>query len=197
MASYPVTFAINPPERFQRPQVAIRVLLLFITSWLGGLAGAILGLPYLFLPIASAVLISQKGADRFMREDAPRVAGWLRWLICLYAYLFLATDQLVFTQEPGAILHFEVQPQGTPTAGSALLRLIYSIPSAFVLGLIGIVAGVLWLVAAVYILFQETCPKGIYDFFRGYLRWQARLLGYHASLVEEYPPFALEMQEAS
>jgi hypothetical protein len=63
-----------------------------------------------------------------------------------------------------------------------------------VLYLIGFVAFILWLVAAVYILFQESYPKGIYDFFRGFLRWEARLLGYHASLVDQYPPFALDTQ---
>jgi hypothetical protein len=32
----------------------------------------------------------------------------------------------------------------------------------------------------------------ILSFQRGVLRWQARLVAYHASLVEEYPPFSFE-----
>jgi len=194
MAAYPVTFDISPPEKFQRPHLAIRVLLLVISSFVGNVAGLVFALPYLALPIISAIFISQKGGERFLQEDAPRIGGWLRWLLALYAYLFLATDRVVLTEDPKQIVRFKVQPQGSPTVGSALLRLIYSIPSAFVLGLITIVAAILWLVAAIFILFQENYPKGIYDFFRGYLRWEARLLGYHASLVGQYPPLALDMQ---
>ena len=44
------------------------------------------------------------------------------------------------------------------------------------------------------ILIQETYPGGIYNYLRGVLRWQARLLAYMASLVDEYPPFALDME---
>ncbi len=185
MAAYPVTFDIGaPPEKFQRPQLILRLLLYFLVGW-------VLGLVY-WLPVLSAIFISQKGSAKFLEEDGPRVTGWLRWLMALYAYLGLTTDRTPFAEDPGQIIRFEVKPQGTPTVGSALLRLIFSIPSYFVLSLIGIVAFVLWLVAAVYILIQETYPKGILDFFRGYLRWEARLLGYHASLVDQYPPFALE-----
>ena len=41
-----------------------------------------------------------------------------------------------------------------------------------------------------WILVRETYPAALYDFQRGVLRWQARLLAYHASLVDEYPPLA-------
>jgi hypothetical protein len=159
-----------------------------------GVGGIVFALPYLAFPVAAAIFISQKGGERFLTEDSPRMTAWLRWLIALYAYLFLATDRLVFTEEPAQIVRFEVQPQGSPTTGSALLRLIFSIPAAFVLGLIGIVAFFLWIVAAVFIIIQESYPAGIYAFFRGYLRWLARLQGYHASLVDPYPPFALDTQ---
>ncbi len=61
-----------------------------------------------------------------------------------------------------------------------------------VLGLLGIVSAVIWLIAAVMVLIQENYPDGLYNFQRGVLRWEARLLGYHASLVDQYPPFALD-----
>ena len=76
--------------------------------------------------------------------------------------------------------------------GAALLRLITSIPSAFVVGILIWVAGIVWLVAAVMVLIQETYPEGLYDFQCGVVRWQARLLAYHASLVDAYPPFAFD-----
>jgi hypothetical protein len=33
-------------------------------------------------------------------------------------------------------------------------------------------------------------PASILSFQTGYLPWSARLLAYHASFVEEYPPFS-------
>ncbi len=59
--------------------------------------------------------------------------------------------------------------------------------------LLGIISVIVWLIAAVMVLIRESYPEGLYNFQRGVLRWEARLLGYHASLVEEYPPFALDM----
>ena len=190
---YPVTFDVVRPERFERTQVFLRILLLIIISIVTGTVGWIFGLVYLLLPVLAAILVSNRGRERFIEEDGPRVSGWLRWLVAFYAYLLILTDRFP-TERPGEIVRFEVRAGGSPTVGSALLRLIYSIPSAIVFLLLGIVSVVVWLIAAVMVLMRESYPEGLYNFQRGVLRWEARLLGYHASLVEEYPPFALDME---
>jgi len=38
---------------------------------------------------------------------------------------------------------------------------------------------------------QETSPVGLWRFLLALLRWEARLLAYLASLVDQYPPFTL------
>jgi hypothetical protein len=48
-----------------------------------------------------------------------------------------------------------------------------------------------WLIAAVSILFTEKYFDSLFRFQLGVMRVQARLFAYHASLVEEYPRFAL------
>ena len=96
------------------------------------------------------------------------------------------------TERPENTVRFDIQPSGAPTVGSALLRLIYSIPSAFVLSLLSFVSAIVWLIAAVMVLLNETYSEGLYDFQRGVVRWGARLLAYHASLVDTYPPFSLD-----
>jgi uncharacterized membrane protein len=189
--SYPVTFDVARPEKFERPQVFLRILVAVILSILGGALGWIFGLVYLVLPVVAAIFVSQKGGEKYLAEDGPRVTGWLRWIVAFYAYLGILTDRFP-TEKPEEIVRFEVQTSGTPTVGSALLRLIYSIPSALVLSILGIVSAVIWIIAAVMVLVQESYPDGLYNFQRGILRWEARLLGYHASLVEQYPPFALD-----
>lgn len=195
MAEYPVIFDITRPEKFERPQVFLRIIIVIIISIVTGAVGWIFGLVYLALPVLAAIFVSNRGTERFIEEDGPRVSGWLRWLVAFYAYLLILTDRFP-TEKPGEIVRFEVRAGGSPTVGSALLRLIYSIPNAFVFLLLGIVSVAVWLIAAVMVLMRESYPEGLYNFQRGVLRWEARLLGYHASLVEEYPPFALDMGSA-
>jgi hypothetical protein len=193
MATYGATFDIAPPEKFNRVQIAIRILIVVVLSILGGVVGWLYGVVYLAIPVVAAILISQRGAEGYLAEGNDTMTKWLRYLLAFYGYMSLLTDRLP-NEEPKETLHFEVAASGSPTAGSTLLRIILAIPSAFVLGLLGIVAAVLILVAAIMILIQETYPVGIYNYLRGVLRWQARLLAYMASLVDEYPPFALDME---
>ncbi len=195
MAEYPVVFDITRPEKFERSQVFLRILLLIVVSIVTGTVGWMFGLVYLLLPVLAAILVSNRGSQRFIDEEGPRVSGWLRWLVAFYAYLIILTDRFP-TERPEEIVRFEVRAGGSPTVGSALLRLIYSIPNAFVFVLLGIVSVAVWLIAAVIVLMRGSYPEGLYNFQRGVLRWEARLLGYHASLVEEYPPFALDTGSA-
>jgi hypothetical protein len=193
MASYAATLDIAPPQKFNRVHIAIRVLIIVILGLLGGIIGWLYGAVYLGVPVAAAILVSQRGAERYLAEANDNITKWLRYLLAFYAYMGLLTDRLP-NEEPKETLHFEVATGGSPTAGSALLRIILAIPSAFVLGLLGIVGAILMLYAAIMILIQETYPEGVYSFLRGILRWEARLLAYMASLVDEYPPFALDTQ---
>ena len=190
MDGYPVTFDVTRPEKFERPQVVLRILVLVILSILAGAIGWILGLVYLVFPVIAAIFISQKGAEKFLQDDGPRLTGWLRWVLALYSYLAILTDRFP-TENPEQIVRFEVQTSGSPTVGSALLRLVYSIPHAIVLSLLGIVSAVIWIIAVVMILVQENYPEGLYNFQLGVMRWEARLLAYHSSLVTPYPPFSL------
>jgi len=184
MADYPVTFEVAPPARFERPQVFIRIV-----AYL--LLGLVMSLAYWGLPIIAAIWSSQKGSQRFLEEDGPKITGWLRWTTALTAYTYMLTDR--FPSDEDTSVRFEIQPSGSPNVGSALLRLITSIPSMFVFAILNWVAGIVWLIGAVMILIQESYPESLYDFQCGVVRWQARLLAYHASLVDAYPPFAFDM----
>ena len=73
----------------------------------------------------------------------------------------------------------------------------HAIPSALVLALIGIASWVVWIIAAISVLINETYPEGLWRFQRGVVRWEARLLGYIASLVEPYPPFSFDTGPAA
>ena len=184
--SYLVTFDVDRPPVFRRVHVLLRLVILVVISWIGHP----FGLLWLGLPVFAAIRVSQKGGQSYVEEDGPKVTGVLRWIVAVVAYLALLTDGL-----PGGgqdTVRFEVERSGSPTVGSALLRLLYAIPSLIVLAFLSFVGAIVWVIAVVLVLVNERYPESFWRFLRGLVRWEARLFAYLASLVDHYPPFRLE-----
>jgi hypothetical protein len=183
---HPVSVELDRPPTFQRAHLFLRVALLIVIGWLGHPWGLL----WLGLPAVAAVLVSQKGGQRYLDENGPTVTRALNWIIDLVAYLALLTDDL-----PGQGEHpvrFRVERSGSPTVGSALLRILYAIPSLIVLAILAFVGAIVWVIAVVLVLVAEKYPDGLWHFLLGLVRWEAWLLAYLAALVDEYPPFTLE-----
>jgi hypothetical protein len=186
--AYAATFNVErPTEAFDKAQVLLRIIIVVVIGWL---ANWIVGAAYWVLPILAAVMISQKGAAQYLADAQTGPVRWIKYLMAFFNYISLATDKLAF-DDPDSI-DFKVTPTGTPTVGSALLRIILGIPHAIVLGILGIAFVVVWIISAASILINGTYPDWAFNFIRGYLRWNARVLAYMASLVDEYPPFSFE-----
>lgn len=189
--SFPVSFDVQHPPVFQRAHVFLRVALLVVVGWIGHP----FGLLWLGVPVVAAILVSQKGGQRYLDESGPTVTRVLNWILDLVAYLALLTDEL-----PGRDEHpvrFYVERSGSPTVGSALLRILYTIPSVIVLAILAFVGAIVWVIAAVWVLVNESYPESLWRFLLGLVRWEACLLAYLASLVDRYPPFTLETGSVS
>ena len=183
---YPVTFDVVRPPVFNRGRVFLRIALLILIGWLVHPAGLL----WIGLPVLAAVLVAQKGGRRYMDEDGPTVARALNWVIDLAAYIALLTDELPKRDSP--VVRFTVEPEGTPTTSSAVLRIVYAIPNVIVLALLTWVGAIVWTSAMVLVLATGTYPESWWQFLRGIVAWEARLMAYLASLVDRYPPFSLE-----
>ena len=188
--AYPVTFDIQPLQEYDKAQVALRAVILIVLHVLQ-IGSFIFGGAYLILPVVAAVMISQKGAERYLAEAETGPTNWLRYLMMFYDYMALATDKMA-TQNPEETVQLSVRTGGSPTVGQALLRIVLAIPHAIVLTLVGIAFLVVWVISAVSILLNGEVPEWASTFIRGYLRRVARLMAYMASLVDEYPPFSFE-----
>lgn len=186
---YPVQIEVTSPARFDRIQLLLRIALAIGLAWIGVTAGWLICMLYVVLPLIAAVAISSLGAQ-YLPVFAPRVWRALGWLLQLSAFMMLLVDRFP-TGDDGAV-QVNVRFTGRPTIGAALVRLLTSVPSGAVLLVLMVVSGLLWLIAAGLVLLGGPMPASILAFQRGVLRWQARLLAYHASLVEEYPPFSFE-----
>jgi Domain of unknown function (DUF4389) len=162
--SFPVTLEIERPLVFQRAHVFLRVVLLVVVGWIGHP----FGLLWLGLPVVAAILVSQKGGQRYLDESGPTVTRVLNWILDLVAYLALLTDRL--PGEGGHPVRFQVQRSGTSTTGSALLRILYAIPSMIVLAILAFVGAIVWVIAAVLVLANEQYPESLWRFLLGLVR---------------------------
>jgi len=193
-SEYPVQIEVTSPPQFDRVQLLLRIAIAMLLGWLGLTAGWLVCLLFGALPVIAAVAISAK-RDAYLAAVAPPIWSVLDWLLRLSAYMLLLVDRFPTDGVPGVVL--EIRYTGRPTAGSALARLITSVPSGAVLMLLWCVSGVLWVVAALAVLLGFSMPRSILAFQRGVLRWQARLVAYHASFVAEYPPWSFDTETAS
>ena len=188
MASYPVIYDVQQQESYDKVQIAIRIVVFIILNIIGG----ILGLIYLAVPVYSAIQISQNGSDRYLAESEQNITKWLRWLAGAASWLYLLTDSFPASDKPSPV-RFDVTPEGAPTAGGVLLRIITLIPHLIALAVLGFISMILLVIAAIMVLIQGKYPEGIFNFIRGDLRWGARVFVYLAGLAQAYPPFALDM----
>ena len=183
MTRHPVQLHIDRPTQTRRIEVVIRLVLLVALGTIG--CSSIYWLLYLALPALAAVVITQKGGERFLAEEGPRVVRVLRWFASAYGYLWLLSD--VLPTADGSPVDLQIEVGGRPTATSALLRLIYSLPVLILVVVLSLAGGFLWLIGAAYALVKQRMPGAIADFLALTLRVQFRLLAYHLSLVERYP----------
>lgn len=190
MHDHPIQLEVRSPDHFDRVQLLLRLVIAIAFAWIGMSAGWLAMALYLLLPAATAIAMSSEGHEVYRRDFAPQLWRVLRWLFELAAYMMLLTDR--FPTADGELVKAEIRYTGQPTVGSALGRLVTSIPSAIVLGVLAIGSSILTVVAVIVVLAGAAMPGWILAYQRGVLRWQARLAAYHASLVDEYPPFALE-----
>ncbi|HUJ59022.1 MAG TPA: DUF4389 domain-containing protein [Kofleriaceae bacterium] len=190
MADYPVQVDVVSPPRFDRVQLLLRILLAIVLGWLGVTAGWLVAVLYATLPIVAAIAISSEGSDAFTRKVAPALWRVIAWLLEFSGYMSMLVDRFP-TYEDHAVKP-SIRFGGHPTAGSALSRLITSLPSGLVLAVLWFVSSILWVIAAVFVLVGAPMPPAILAYQRGMLRWQARLVAYHASLIDEYPPWSFD-----
>jgi hypothetical protein len=207
MNEYPVTFAVEYPERslerlssFFRifTVIPIAILLGTITGFSSSYEGvgdttvtiAVSGVGLLVIPVLLMILF---------REKYPR--WWFDWNLQLQSfvnrigvYALLMDDRYPSTdEEQGVSLSYEYPDVANELGrGMPLIKWLLAIPHYVVLFFLNI--GVLFATIAAWfaILFTGRYPRGLFDYVEGVLRWHNRVVGYAFALVtDEYPPFRL------
>lgn len=188
--AYPVHYHVWFPPRFARLQLLVRFVAALALAVVGLSFGSLFVFAYLALPVVAAVRLSTRTPADYVAQDGARVVRVLRWFAAFSAWFALISDRLP-ARDPSETIDLAITADAkSPTPGSAMLRLITGLPSAFVLGLLGMIGGFVWLWAALTILINERVGHVAFDYLAGVQRWGMRLLVYQASLVDEYPPYS-------
>ena len=186
------------PDEYDRAQLALRIAFGALLGMVGLSFGALALFVYVALPVAVSMFVSRDDTHAFASRDAPVIERWLRWMMAASAYFALVTDRFP-VDRANELVTIQVHPAAIarPTVGSALLRLAKTLPGLAVWALLCCIGSIVWLIAAVSILFRRRYATGLRTYMIGVLRYQACLLAYHASLVDAYPPFELDDPHAS
>ena len=207
MDTYPVTFAVEYPDRpldrlttFFRIFTVIPIAIVmaaitgFSTSYhdVGDTTVAVTtaGIGLLLLPPLLLILF---------REKYPR--WWFDWnlnfqrlsnRVCVY--LLLMDDRYPSTdEEQGVHLGYSYPDVESDLGrGMPLVKWFLAIPHYIVLFFLSIGAFFAVVFAWFAILFTGRYPRGLFDYVEGVLRWHNRVVGYAFALVtDRYPPFRL------
>jgi hypothetical protein len=179
---------VNPEgsSSFSRSQVALRVAVVLALSVLGAPIAWGFGALYLLLPVVAAIVISSRGAVGYLECEGTRVLEILRWWTALVGYLLFLSDR--FPLQASDLSSLRVVAGGSnATVGSALLRLLTSLPIVLLLAPLWWLAGVLVVLAVFTVLLTESVPPICLRYFAFVTELQAQLLVYHASLTDRYP----------
>jgi hypothetical protein len=191
---HPVQLCVERAPRLERIHVVIRLVLLVAIGLIG--LSSVYWMLYLGLPAVVAMLVLRRGGPAYLVEEGPRLVRVLRWLTGAHAYLWLLTDVLPALDPGGqAPVDFEVELGGVPTGPSVLLRIVYSLPALLLAAVLSVAGSLLWLVGAGFVLVRERMPAPIADFLAMTLRYHARLIAYHLSLVERYPNLEQDLEQ--
>ncbi|HEU0074414.1 MAG TPA: DUF4389 domain-containing protein, partial [Dehalococcoidia bacterium] len=74
------------------------------------------------------------------------------------------------------------------------IRSLLLIPHFIILYFLQIVANIVYFIACFAILFSGHYPRGLFNFYVGYMRWNANMTGYLVSAYDKYPPFSMDVQ---
>jgi len=198
----PMIALVAPPARSRRT-VGARLLAGPALGQLGPLSIWTFPLVYLVVPLVAAYHLKTDGREAFLRDEVPRLAQGLGWVLTFQAWAFALVDRFPLPDER-SVLTLDAQPSSPPGALRALARLLTGLPMGLVLWLAGAAALPLWLASQGSLLALRRVPGWIGVPLRALLSANARFLVAHASVSHSRngagarrPPYGAPVSEGS
>jgi hypothetical protein len=147
----------------------------------GPFGGWLLPTAYLVIPPVAGMHLTDRRADEYLRDDGPRVAAALEWLLWLRAFGMLVVDRAPLGE--GRPVRLAVEPSGRPTTATAMLRLVTGLPLALALFAAGAALVPVWLAGCGWLALRGRLPRPVRAAQVALLRAEAAFLARHASLA--------------
>ena len=186
MDDYPVTFDVAYPEAPNRWLILVRWLLAiphYIVLYLLGILATVVWVISFF-----TILFARTYPDSLYSF----MVGVNRWNANVGAYILFYDRYPPFSMGAGDYegVTFAVEKPGF-NRWLVLIKWLLAIPHLIVLYFLSIIAMVAFIPLVLAVLFTGRYPRGLFDFFVGVGRWNARVSAYYVFLVDRYPPFSL------
>lgn len=210
--AYPVRLEIDYPEDgLNRVTTAFRLVLAIPIAVVAGLlttsaidwtaedvsagleawAGLFAAGGFVFLPTLLMILFRRK----YPRWWFDWNQELMRFSVRVSAYLALLRDEYPSTDEQQGV-HLDIDyPDARRDLNRwlPLVKWLLAIPHYVALALLGLIAVMLVVITWFAILFTGRCPRGVFGFQVGVLRWFVRVYSYTVLLAtDRYPPFSLD-----
>ena len=206
-AAYPARLDVEYPEEglsrlttFFRAIWAIPIVALLAVLTGGGPRYQDLGDTALIVASSGGLLFAPVLLTILFRRKYPR--WWFDWHLELarfstrvWAYLLLMRDEYPSTDEEQAVRLDLDYPEAERDLNRwlPLVKWLLAIPHFAILTALGVIMGVLVVVAWFAILFTGRYPRGIFRFQLGVSRWWLRVEAYALLLItDRYPPFGFD-----
>jgi len=187
-AAYPVTLAVDYPERQLRWKTLLR---LFLAIPVFIFALFIVGAQW---AMACAIWIAIVLRGRIPCWMFDSQVALTRWQVRALSYCLLLTDSYP-PFEGDYPIRFDVEyPERVSRWKVLFWKIFTATPHMVVLGFLWIGAYVAIVIAWFAILFTGRFPRGLHGYVAGVIRWQTRVHAYFFSLTDEYPPFSLSAE---
>ena len=205
-SDYPVRLEIDPATSQNRLTVLFRPILT-IPHWIALTFLGIVAFAVWLLASFSIVLTARypRMMLRFsigLARWAVRVAGYGGTLSSSGEILFVVGGFLTDRYPPFSLgeypeypvrLIVEEQVEGrNRLTGFFLVRIIFSLPHAIILTILGVLVALMTIVAWIVGIILGRMPEWLHNLIAGYTRWSARVGAYGGLLVDEYPPFSFK-----
>jgi hypothetical protein len=125
--------------------------------------------------------LADRRPEDYLRDDAPRVAAALEWLLWLRAFGMLVVERPPLGE--GGPVRLAVEPSGRPTTATAMLRLVTGLPLALALFAAGAALVPAWLAGCGWLALRGRLPRPVRAAHVALLRAEAAFLARHASLA--------------
>jgi hypothetical protein len=185
--AYPVTFDVEYPERLSRWLIFVKWLLAIPHFLILGVFGYLVQLTTFISWFA--ILFTA----RYPRSLFGLAVMYFRWNARVTAYVALLRDEYppFGGSSPEYPVRFDVEYPEKLSRLLIFVKWLLVIPHILILGLLGILGIVVYVIGWFAILFTGRFPRSLFDFLVGIGRWSLRVNAYYWLMRDEYPPFSL------